>query len=125
VDQPDCERTQDEKNPIEAGETPDQDGRGHARAATDFDYFLFFQADVAITPRRNLRACYAPRAQLVSTPRSAKLERVCDMVDAQPVPGCEYADNIEAYVVEVWFAFGEVPFGQGADGGLFARRYGF
>jgi hypothetical protein len=40
-------------------------------------------------------------------------------------PGCafsdEYPDHIEAQGVEGGFSLGEVPFGQGADGGLFAR----
>ena len=39
-------------------------------------------------------------------------------------PGCalddEYPDHVEAQGVEVGFSFGEVLFGQGADGGLFA-----
>jgi hypothetical protein len=47
------------------------------------------------------------------------LEGVLYVDDSARAVADEYPDHVEAYSVEGWLLLGEVPFGQGADGGLF------
>lgn len=47
------------------------------------------------------------------------------MVYACSCGGGEDAYHVEAQGVEVWLVFGQVLFGEGADSGLLAGRYGF
>jgi hypothetical protein len=55
----------------------------------------------------------------------AALECVLYVVYACSCVGGEDAYHVEAQGVEVWLVFGQVLFGEGADGGLLAGRYGF
>jgi hypothetical protein len=51
-------------------------------------------------------------------------EGILDVDDPGHPFADEYADHVEAYGIEVRLPLGEVPFGQRADGSLFAGRDG-